>query len=441
MSNRFLIAAWIVLTVILFNACKTSGPGIFGKKTPHEQYGDRLVDAGLRSSVLGNSWFHMAEQSLSAPLTIMVPYKETGYFPADRPMAAGLRFNALRGQKLSIVVQKIPATNFALYIDLWKAADGSSPLKHITAADTTTNSIEHEVSETSQYILRLQPELLSSGEYTVTITTGPALAYPIKAPGKDHIKSLWGADRDGGARKHEGIDIFAARKTPVVAAADGRVTRVTETAIGGKVVWVRVKDRDYTLYYAHLDSQLVNDGQTVRTGDTLGLMGNTGNARTTAPHLHFGIYTFGGPIDPIAFVKPVEAQPDDISGSLRLLGKLARVTSSSSGMYDTPASGTEKAMDIPSNTAVMVDAATSTWYKVSLPNGRPGFIRHTALAGIEKPVRNISLKTALPLLEKPDSLAPKKTSIPTGETVDILGNFENYYLVKTRENLTGWIVR
>ena len=440
MSNRFLRVAWIVVTALLFNACKTSGPGIFGKKTPHEQYGDRLVDAGLRTSALGNSWFRMAEQSLSAPSTIMVPYKETGYFPADRPMAAGFRFNALRGQKLSIIVEKKPVTNFALYIDLWKAGAGSNPLKHITASDTTTNSIQYEVTETSQYILRLQPELLSSGEYTVTITTAPALAYPIKAPGKDHIKSLWGADRDGGARKHEGIDIFAARKTPVVAAADGRVTRVTETPIGGKVVWMRVKDMDYTLYYAHLDSQLVSDGQAVRTGDTLGLMGNTGNARTTSPHLHFGIYTFGGPIDPIAFVKPVDVQPDNISGSLGLLGKLARVNNSA-GIYDTPTSGTEKSLTLQLNTPVMVDAATSYWYKVSLPNGRPGFIRNTALGEIERPVRNISLKSTIPLLEKPDSLAPKKTSIPTGETVDILGNFENYYLVKTRENLTGWIVK
>ena len=169
-------------------------------------------------------------------------------------MATGLRFNARRGQKLSISVEKKPAINFALYIDLWKAGDENNQPKHITAADTTTNSLQHEVTETSQYILRLQPELLSSGEFTVTITAGPALTYPIKAPGKDHIKSFWGANRDGGARKHEGVDIFAARGTPVVAAADGRVTRVTETAIGGKVVWVKVKDRDYTLYYAHLDS-------------------------------------------------------------------------------------------------------------------------------------------------------------------------------------------
>ena len=441
MSTRGVSALRIFTILLLLNACKTSGPGIFGKKTPHEQYGDKLVSAGLRSTALGDLWFRVAEQSLSSPLSITVPYKETGYFPPDRPMATGLRFNALRGQKLSISVEKKPAINFAVYIDLWKAGDGNNQPKHITAADTTTNSLQHEVTETSQYILRLQPELLSSGEFTVTITAGPALAYPIKAPGRDHIKSFWGANRDGGARKHEGVDMFAARGTPVLAAADGRVTKVTETAIGGKVVWVRVKDRDYTLYYAHLDSQLVTDGQQVRTDDTLGLMGNTGNASSTSPHLHFGIYTSSGPIDPLAFINPVNMLPDDISAPTRLLGKLARVSNPSSELRPEPRNNTSGTVRVPLNTPVMIEAATSTWYKVSLPNGLRGFIKKSALQQIEKPVRTFFLETTLPLLEKPDSLAAKKTSIPTGEPVDILGNFEDHYLVKTRENITGWIAK
>ena len=440
MSQRPSITVSISVLLVFLIACKTSGPGIFGKKTPHEQYADGLINAGLQSTALGQFWFRIAEQSIASPLTIAVPYKETGYFAADRPVASGLRFNAVRGQKLSIALEKKPTTNFAVYIDLWKIGEDAKP-KHVAAADTTTNSIQHEVNETAYYVLRLQPELLSSGEYTITIAAGPALGYPVKAPGKDNIKSLWGAERDGGARKHEGIDIFAARGTPVIAAADGRVTRVHETQIGGRVVWVRVNDRDYTLYYAHLDSQLVNDGQPVKVGDTLGLVGNTGNARTTSPHLHFGIYTANGPIDPIAFVKPVEHEPDNISASTKWLGKLARVVNSSSEIYNEPRESRTGGISVLPNTPVIVEAATSKWYKVSLPNGQPGFIRHTQLSETEKRLRIFSLKTTVPLLEKPDSTAPKKTSIPTGETVDILGNFGDYYLVKTQENVTGWITK
>ena len=44
------------------------------------------------------------------------------------------------------------------------------------------------------------------------------------------------------------------------------------------------------LYYAHLDTQLVAPGQIVRAGDPIGTIGNTGNAITTPPHLHFGVF-------------------------------------------------------------------------------------------------------------------------------------------------------
>src|SRR5690606_2218594 len=126
---------------------------------------------------------------------------------------------------------------------------------------------------------------------------------PVAASARQHIGSFFGDARDGGGRQHEGIDIFAARHTPVVAAADGVVGRVGNNRLGGKVVWLRPKNRPVNLYYAHLDSQLVTFGQVVNEGDTLGLMGNTGNARTTPPHLHFGVYGPAGAVDPLPFIR------------------------------------------------------------------------------------------------------------------------------------------
>jgi hypothetical protein len=105
------------------------------------------------------------------------------------------------------------------------------------------------------------------------------------------------------ARAHQGIDIFAPRGTPAVAATDGVVRRVGENRLGGRVVFLYDPEGGQSLYYAHLDSQTVADGQRVRAGDTLGFVGNTGNARTTAPHLHFGIYRGGeGAVNPFPFV-------------------------------------------------------------------------------------------------------------------------------------------
>ena len=104
------------------------------------------------------------------------------------------------------------------------------------------------------------------------------------------MTSSFGAERDGGQREHHGIDILAPRGAPVLSAGDGVVSSVAVTDIGGKVVWVLDPARDLSLYYAHLDSQGVSPGTRVRAGDALGTVGNTGNARTTVPHLHFGIY-------------------------------------------------------------------------------------------------------------------------------------------------------
>ena len=132
-----------------------------------------------------------------------------------------------------------------------------------------------------QHLLRVQPELLRTGRYTLRIQREPSLAFPVHGKNDVAVGSFWGVDRDAGARRHEGIDIFAKRGTPVVAAAAGLITRVNETPRGGKVVWLADTEHGQHMYYAHLDQQLVQPGQTVQTGDTLGLVGNTGNARTT----------------------------------------------------------------------------------------------------------------------------------------------------------------
>ncbi|MGO1460730.1 MAG: M23 family metallopeptidase [Marinobacter sp.] len=91
---------------------------------------------------------------------------------------------------------------------------------------------------------------------------------------------------------------------------DGRVQ--TDTGgIGGNHVWLSggmlgIGSASY--YYAHLDSFAIESGDVVKKSEILGYVGNTGNARTTSPHLHFGIYS-GGPIDPAPFLKPEPVLP------------------------------------------------------------------------------------------------------------------------------------
>jgi len=128
------------------------------------------------------------------------------------------------------------------------------------------------------------------------------LYFPV-AGSKSNIGSVWGQERDGGRRRHEGIDIFADKGTPLVAISDGVIEFVGNDELGGKTITFQPDDYEWEAYYAHLDKQYVRNGQRVKKGQLIGTVGNTGNAKTTPPHLHFGIYTESGAIDPLPYVK------------------------------------------------------------------------------------------------------------------------------------------
>jgi murein DD-endopeptidase MepM/ murein hydrolase activator NlpD len=125
----------------------------------------------------------------------------------------------------------------------------------------------------------------------VRYAVGPSrLTVPVSGVARTSLRSSWGEPRSG-HRHHQGIDIFARRGTPVIAAADGEVVRVGHDRLGGNVVWVAGAGAQL-YYYAHLDAFQpgLHAGERVRAGDRLGRVGTSGNARGTPPHLHFGIY-------------------------------------------------------------------------------------------------------------------------------------------------------
>jgi peptidoglycan LD-endopeptidase LytH len=133
------------------------------------------------------------------------------------------------------------------------------------------------------------------------------MAVPVEGVRLMDLRSTWNAPRSGG-RKHRGADIFAPRGTPVLSATDGVVWKVGEDSLGGRVVTVLGEGRNL-YYYAHLDTwaESLSRGDRVRRGQQLGTVGNTGNARRTPPHLHFGIYRVGlfavRAIDPVPYLR------------------------------------------------------------------------------------------------------------------------------------------
>lgn len=123
------------------------------------------------------------------------------------------------------------------------------------------------------------------------------LPVPVAGVTPYRLHDTWGAARSQG-RTHQGIDIFAPRGRAVIANTEGLIWRTGENRLGGTVIWVLGPGRQLH-YYAHLDRVgPVSTGARVYVGQVLGYVGNTGNARNTPPHLHYGIYTPTGAINP-----------------------------------------------------------------------------------------------------------------------------------------------
>lgn len=117
--------------------------------------------------------------------------------------------------------------------------------------------------------------------------TAGSLAPPL--PGVRYADT-WGGARSEG-RRHEGVDIFAPRGTPIRATVGGVVGRVGTDRLGGRILYV-TGPGGYHHYYAHLERYAgLNSGDWIKAGTVIGHVGDSGNARGTPPHLHYGVYT------------------------------------------------------------------------------------------------------------------------------------------------------
>lgn len=127
----------------------------------------------------------------------------------------------------------------------------------------------------------------------------PVTSIPVPVSGLtvSQVEDTWGAPR-GGGRTHQGTDFFAPIGTEIYAAAPGYVTRMNWNNLGGRSVWT-VGPGGQRFYYTHLDGYPhdLSVGDAVTTNTVVGYVGKTGNARTTPPHLHFGIYTRSGAVN------------------------------------------------------------------------------------------------------------------------------------------------
>jgi murein DD-endopeptidase MepM/ murein hydrolase activator NlpD len=308
MESKWRYGWWVVLFSMSLSmgcedqlaAVRDQLSGFWVPLTPRQAYLRTATRQNVLDSTQVAQWQVAYRAALADTLVgIDLPHREPLRYSADpTTTAASYRLHLPAGRLLRVAVaEDHPETPIFGELFLLRSGQLPNPNRALVRWDTTSNRLQYETSDPAgqDLLLVVQAAPTDSAEaYAIVLRTEPVLTFPVAGKNDRAILSFWGDSRSGGARQHEGNDIFAPRGTPVVAVADGRVrsTRISER--GGKTVWLRdAEGREVNYYYAHLDSQLVRRGDFVERGDTIGLVGNTGNARTTPPHLHFGIYRRG----------------------------------------------------------------------------------------------------------------------------------------------------
>ncbi|HTV02213.1 MAG TPA: M23 family metallopeptidase [Luteitalea sp.] len=426
------VAAWLAMSM----ACATSSPlsRLTRESSPYEQYVDGLRDAGLDGTALGRDWLQAGEQALTRPAPVTLPLAESGYFEAATPSAAAWRFDLPRGRRLVVDVQLDAAAPARLFVDLFTIADDgtASRVRSLPAGSTT---LTYDAERDGVIVVRVQPELLRRGRYTLTQRTLASLAFPVQGLTARAVQSAFGAERDAGRRTHEGLDIFAARGTPVLAVGSG-IARPDTNALGGTVVWLHQPDADRTFYYAHLERWAFESAQMVTAGDVLGYVGNTGNARTTSPHLHFGIYSRGA-VDPAPYLR--EDDPVPVVPPAPLLGTPVRVTTTRATLREGPAPSAASVRAVPRDTLTRVVGASARSYRVHLPDGQIGYLDRTAVGAVTTPLRRRRLDAGAELRESPTATAPVVKTADAATEWQVFGRFDDFDWVRGDDGIAGWV--
>lgn len=430
--QRFIIAVCLVAC-----GCNTINPikNIVKEQPPYAKYIRSLEKAELDKTAMVKSWIAAGKSSLTDSVTVTLPYSESGYFKASEPEARSYRFSASEGQVLTVdgaVTTKVKNTKVFLDLFVWK----DSTWTEITHADSTFN-LAYEFKADYNCLLRIQPELLVNVYYTLGLSLTPVLINPVLGASNKSIGSFYGASRDGGKRTHEGVDIFAKKGTPVIAPSAGYISRVGTSKLGGKVVWMQDKKRGHSYYFAHLDQQLVHAGKKVNQGDTLGTVGNTGNARFTPSHLHFGIYQSRSK-DPINYIKTLEASVEALPWDTTFQQPAFKVVAKRINFRAGP--GDQYLLNgiLKKDTFLKVIGQSNDWYRISLPNKKQGFVSKKLIAPAERG-KKLKLKQPALLLSETTDKAVPISLLNAHAAVFVMANFQNYLYVKTKEGLVGWI--
>jgi murein DD-endopeptidase MepM/ murein hydrolase activator NlpD/SH3-like domain-containing protein len=436
--TRFLLV-FLTLLFIQHGCRQEKVPEPYRPIDAHDAYLFSLQEAGLSDTALGQDWKSAAEEALLLPLDVTLPHEEIFYVDPSEAMAVAYRFDVKRGQRIEVDVFFTGQKACRLFIDAFRVrGESQGEWLHVASANESEKRLEYEPRADAPYVIRLQPELLRGGQYRVTLRKVAALEFPVEGKDSHAFGGGFGAPRDGGRREHHGVDIFARRHTPVLAPSDAYVQRVRKTDIGGLNIWLYDSKRQINLYFAHLQTQDVQENMQVKAGQQIGTVGNTGNARTTPPHLHFGIYARGA-VDPAPFITEVPDKPQSVSVDIGQLGHWVRTKTQNVSLIQSPDRRSPVILTLDWHIPMKVVAAAKEMYRVCLPDGTSGYIHEQSVEAADSHIGSQEIFIAQTVNEAPSEEAAAKELIEAGGTLFVLGIYEGYWYIKTEHGQTGWM--
>jgi murein DD-endopeptidase MepM/ murein hydrolase activator NlpD len=427
----FIVLGVLIVACEGFNTVKA----VFHTQSPYEKYVESLRKAGLLRTAMGRDWIAAGQRVFTDSILVHAPFTESGYFPSSTTEARSYRFTAREGQVLTVESSVKSKGDARLFLDLFlKEGNNWDRFDIPDSASTFT----HEFTSNEECLLRLQPELLANVYYTVAISMTPALPNPVYGASNRSIGSFYGDPRDKGKRLHKGVDIFAIKGTPVLAPTDGEITRVELTPLGGKVVWLRDDKRHQSYYFAHLDSQMVKRGMHVFQGYVVGLVGKTGNARNTAPHLHFGIYTDESK-NPLYYILQAKIARCDSVADTTFHRHPFKVKRKQIPLMTGASRRLPLRTLLQKDTYLTAIAESDQWFRVALPDNTEGYVLKKDVIPLSNGME-LTLDSPGTLLSEIDEAAIPVANLGEDTSVEILAHFKNYQFVRTELGKAGWIL-
>lgn len=317
------------------------------------------------------AWENVFNEAKSDSLAVSLPYGEKGTFKGIKNLAYSYTFQLTEGEVLIANVER-DSLKQRVFIDVFEWNDNSKSFDMSIKTDTSV--VEFIPKNSGTYKIIFQPEIGANTNFFIVLNKKPLYGFPVAGKGNAAIQSFWGNERDGGKRTHEGIDIFAKKGTPVVAVSDGTISRTGNMGLGGKQVWQRTSLMGNSIYYAHLDSISVASGANVKIGDTLGFVGNTGNAKFTPPHLHFGIYKgYQGAVNPLPFVFNTQGITSK-SYPKFFKNETLKIKTAKANLRQRPETNATKVGELTINEVVTLLGENKEWLHIQTSLNQKGFL-------------------------------------------------------------------